>query len=462
MDTNPGILFQGIITNTGLWAAIIATITITLLGFLLYKFKVLNDQGTISIQKIIINILLPFLAFYSFMKNAEKSDIKTLGIVFGLSALYYILLTTIALVWVKLVPKAVPQKVILRAEKEFNEWQDSQELDQKELFNKMAFLDSLKKKHLVTWLMCIYGSNILFATPIIMGVYPQGIQLGALNIWNILYYIGGFGLAYTLISGVRFTKKEFKFTMKKALLNPSLLAIVAALLLWSTQYIPGAGSTITALPKTGVGSKGGEVLIDGQKIFKDFEQVGTFGPNFSKIYSYTYAVFDAKTGQIVERVQWVVWDSINQVYVPYAGKPTGWFDLNTTMPYLAKPISTLASLVSPLIWIVIGTSLAKTDLRAMFTSKQNWLFLFFKMVLMPALILVMLIPFVKTRILDPSVGAVLVMTGSVPPGTTVVIYSQHFKTHENYTSQVSSLCTMLSFIFIPIWLVIGVVVLQII
>ncbi|ACF07490.1 Membrane transport protein [Metamycoplasma arthritidis] len=453
MDTNPGILFQGIITNTGLWAAIIATITITLLGFLLYKFKVLNDQGTLSIQKIIINVLLPFLAFYSFMKNAEKTDIKTLGIVFGLSALYYILLTTIALIWVKLVPQAVPKKIILRAEREFNEWQDSQELEQKEIFNKSAFLDSLKKKHLVTWLMCIYGSNILFATPIIMGVYPQGIQLGALNIWNILYYVGGFGLAYTLISGVRFTKKEFKFTLKKALLNPSLLAILGALILWSSQYIPGAGSTIRDLPLTGEGAKSGTVLIGNQEVVKTFSQVGTFGPNFSKIYAYTYA--DGK-------VQWVVWDSIKQLYVPYQGKPTGWFDLNVTMPYLAKPISILASLVSPLIWIVIGTSLAKTDLRAMFASKQNWLFLMFKMILMPALILVMLIPFVKAKILDPSVGAVLVMTGSVPPGTTVVIYSQHFKTHENYTSQVSSLCTMLSFIFIPIWLVIGVVVLQVI
>nr|AAO20900.1 unknown [Metamycoplasma arthritidis] len=266
----------------------------------------------------------------------------------------------------KLVPQAVPKKIILRAEREFNEWQDSQELEQKEIFNKSAFLDSLKKKHLVTWLMCIYGSNILFATPIIMGVYPQGIQLGALNIWNILYYVGGFGLAYTLISGVRFTKKEFKFTLKKALLNPSLLAILGALILWSSQYIPGAGSTIRDLPLTGEGAKSGTVLIGNQEVVKTFSQVGTFGPNFSKIYAYTYA--DGK-------VQWVVWDSIKQLYVPYQGKPTGWFDLNVTMPYLAKPISILASLVSPLIWIVIGTSgnlASGTSLSAWLISASNF------------------------------------------------------------------------------------------
>ncbi|CRH46360.1 Uncharacterised protein [Chlamydia trachomatis] len=42
------------------------------------------------------------------------------------------------------------------------------------------------------------------------------------------------------------------------------------------------------------------------------------------------------------------------------------------------------------------------------------------------------------------------MVGSVPPGTTVVIYSQHFKNNENYTSQASSLSTMTSFLFIPL------------
>ncbi|CRH46363.1 Uncharacterised protein [Chlamydia trachomatis] len=30
--------------------------------------------------------------------------------------------------------------------------------------------------------MCIYGSNILFATPIVLGVYGQGVELGSLNI----------------------------------------------------------------------------------------------------------------------------------------------------------------------------------------------------------------------------------------------------------------------------------------
>ena len=102
-------LFKGIITHTGLWGAIISTIVITLLGFILYRTKVLNDNATISIQKIIINVLLPFLAFYSFLQNAQKENIKTFGVVFGLSAIYYVALTTIALVWVKYAPKFVKE-----------------------------------------------------------------------------------------------------------------------------------------------------------------------------------------------------------------------------------------------------------------------------------------------------------------------------------------------------------------
>jgi len=66
--------------------------------FLLYKFKVVNDISIQSIQKVIITTLLPFLAFYSFLQNAGKEDVKTFGVVFGLSAIYYFLLTTIALI----------------------------------------------------------------------------------------------------------------------------------------------------------------------------------------------------------------------------------------------------------------------------------------------------------------------------------------------------------------------------
>ena len=44
-------LFKGIITHTGLWGAIISTIVITLLGFILYRTRVLNDNATVSIQK---------------------------------------------------------------------------------------------------------------------------------------------------------------------------------------------------------------------------------------------------------------------------------------------------------------------------------------------------------------------------------------------------------------------------
>ena len=110
METSTLDLFKGIITHTGLWGAIISTLVVTMLGFLLYKFKVVNDISIQSIQKVIITTLLPFLAFYSFLQNAGKEDVKTFGVVFGLSAIYYFLLTTIALIWVKYIPNMIPKK----------------------------------------------------------------------------------------------------------------------------------------------------------------------------------------------------------------------------------------------------------------------------------------------------------------------------------------------------------------
>lgn len=445
-------LFKGIITHTGLWGAIISTIVITLLGFILYRTKVLNDNATISIQKIIINVLLPFLAFYSFLQNAQKENIKTFGVVFGLSAIYYVVLTTIALVWVKYTPKFVPKRVLINAENEHNKIQEKLPLEERKLWNTQSFLEHLQKKHLVNWLMCIYGSNILFATPIVMALYPTGPQLGSLSIWNILYYIGGFGFSFSLLSGVKFTKREFGLTMKKAITNSSFIVVIIAILLWASQFILGAGAKITNI------NQNFDVKLidaDGNSFIKTITMTksATFGPNFSRLYGY----IDSDNV-----LKWFSYDNIKKVYVPYIGKPTGWFDWSTTMPYLYKPISLLTILVSPLIWIVIGTSLGKANIKQIFSNWQNWLFLVYKMILIPLFILCLVLPFVFIKAIDYKTGAILVMTGAVPPGTSIVIYSQHFKVHEKYTAQVSSLSTMLSFIFIPMWLAIGTVILNLV
>ncbi|AWX42996.1 malate permease [Metamycoplasma cloacale] len=413
---------------------------------MLYKFKILNENAAQGLQKIVISVLLPFLAFYSFLRNAESSDLKQIGIVFGLSAGYYILLTSIALIWVRYLPKMLPKYVIKRAEKEHNEWLAQTELDNKEMFNAQAFLESLKKKHLVTWLMCIYGSNIVFATPIILGVYSNGIELASLNVWNILYYIGGFGFAFSLISGVKFTKKEFKFSLLKTIKNGSFIAAISAIILWATQYIPGAGAKTIVL---GDVKNGLIILADKTTQNIGITHMATFGPNFQTLYGYS------DHGTMIWFIKTGVDANSNLLLQRYAGSPTGWFDWSITMPYLYKFISMLAALVSPLIWMVIGTSLAKSNLKEMFRSKDNWIFMVLKMIVMPIVMLAIVIPFVYAGILKPNVGAILVMVGSVPPGTTIVIYSQNFKVHDKYTSQVSSLATVFSFIFIPVWLLIG-------
>ncbi|WP_373436041.1 AEC family transporter [Metamycoplasma equirhinis] len=453
MVNNSGRLFLGIMTNSGLWGAIISTLVITFLGFILYKKKVLNDHSSNSIQKIVISIIIPFLSFYSFLTNADSKDIKTIGIVFGLSAIYYFLLTTIAIIWVKYLPHAIPKRVLQKAEAEFAEYQLKLELNQRQIFSLGNYFGSLQKKHLVTWLMCIYGSNILFATPIVIGVFPNGIELGSLSIWNTLYYIGGFGLSFSLLAGTKFSKEEFKHTFKKAFLNPAFIAIIVAITLWATQYIPKAGVYIEDITPFSA-----KILKDGKESTVFFSLKGTYGPNFSELYG--LKIVDPISNK--EVIQWFVYEKLHAIYVPYLNNPTGWFDWKITMPYIAKPITILVSLISPLIWMVIGTSLAKTNLKEMFIKKENWLFLIYKSILIPIFILCLVIPFVKSKLLSANVGSVLVMTGAVPPGTSIVLYSQHLKVHEKYTSQVSSLSTITSFVFIPLWLVIGIVTLNIV
>ncbi|WGI36668.1 AEC family transporter [Mesomycoplasma lagogenitalium] len=135
-------------------------------------------------------------------------------------------------------------------------------------------------------------------------------------------------------------------------------------------------------------------------------------------------------------------------------KYVGWFELKTTLPAIHKIFQTLGSLASPLIWITIGMTLAATPLKQAVSSVQVWLFCFAKLIVIPAIMFLVMLPFVKYGKVTPGVAGAMVIYAAVPPATVVIAYSMKYKMQETYSAQCSALSTLLAIIIMPIWILI--------
>ncbi|MBN3534905.1 AEC family transporter [Mycoplasma procyoni] len=212
-----------VLQNQSMWGAIIASIGIIALGYLLTKFKVLKQESKGFLNKIVLIVSLPALAFSGFMKSATFNDVKEQMFILGSGFFFYIFLSVSALVWIKVTGKVYNKSKTIQA---------------------IAGENVSNSRALVIWMLLIFGSTTFFGLPIITAVYSKAAVLAA-NIWNIPYRIFIYSLCFMLMSGLKFNKANFKQSMKTALLNPIVIATFLGLVLWLTQLIPGTKVTIS-------------------------------------------------------------------------------------------------------------------------------------------------------------------------------------------------------------------------
>lgn len=206
------------LTNTGFWGAIIATIAIITLGFVLTKAKVLKAEWKGSLNAVVLKIALPALAISGFMKNITIKQLQEQGIILGVSFAFYVLLCVIAFVLTTYAPNFVPRRMKVNID---------------------GTVAQSESKALVTWMMLIFGSVTFFGLPII-NVIDNGGGVISANIWTIPYRIFLYSYCFMVMSGLKFDRQNIAKSVKTAFLNPIVIATFVGLIFWMTQLIPGA------------------------------------------------------------------------------------------------------------------------------------------------------------------------------------------------------------------------------
>lgn len=151
---------------------------------------------------------------------------------------------------------------------------------------------------------------------------------------------------------------------------------------------------------------------------------------------------------------WVFQSSLPQVHI--GTKSYAFLRIDKTAFWLFKPMTYLAALCSPLAWISIGSKLADISLKEAFSSTESWIYSLIKVIVVPAINIVVLYILTVTKILPVSfVGlATVVIMMATPTATVAAAYSIKFDKEALMTSNCSLLSTVFSVICMPLWIVV--------
>ena len=156
---------------------------------------------------------------------------------------------------------------------------------------------------------------------------------------------------------------------------------------------------------------------------------------------------------------WVFQGSLPQVSVTNAEGVTSQFAflrIDQTAEWLFKPMTYLAGLASPLAWLSIGSTLGEVTFKDAATDKTSWYYTFMKVIIVPALNIVLLALLAATGILPVSFEALatIVIMMATPTATVAAAYAISFDKDAILASNASLLSTIAAVVMMPIWIVI--------
>ncbi len=123
------------------------------------------------------------------------------------------------------------------------------------------------------------------------------------------------------------------------------------------------------------------------------------------------------------------------------------FLLGVELPtILATPISSLASLNTPLAMLIFGTYIANTDLKTMFTDKKIYLVALVKLIVIP---LIMIAGF-KLLNIPQTLAMAITVSASAPCANNTVILAGKYNLDTGIASKTVALVSFLSIITMPV------------
>ncbi|ATZ16086.1 hypothetical protein JN01_0513 [Entomoplasma freundtii] len=134
--------------------------------------------------------------------------------------------------------------------------------------------------------------------------------------------------------------------------------------------------------------------------------------------------------------------------------------IDLLFPPIAKVLTTLQAICTPLAWLAIGMTMNNGNLKEAAKSKTLWYATFIKVIVAPLIILVIMI---LAGLIGWSSGlfkltaiqlAVVVIMTAAPPASVVVSYAIAYDKGALIASNLTTLSTLVSIITLPIWVVI--------
>ncbi len=124
-----------------------------------------------------------------------------------------------------------------------------------------------------------------------------------------------------------------------------------------------------------------------------------------------------------------------------------------TLPtVIESALSGMGSLMGPLSMFVVGMLLAKMDLRQVFTNKRAYLDCFFRLILLPSLILIIFIVSGMTHLLPeaPKILMISLLAASAPSASTVTQFAQIYDNKPFEASLINALSVLLCIVTMPL------------
>ncbi|WP_029512687.1 AEC family transporter [Mycoplasmopsis iners] len=418
--------FIKLFSDQGMWGAVIATMTFILLGYFATKTKLFSAEMNNRLAKFGISFLLPFLTFSALMVDTNRENTAEIGIVLGMSIGFYVLFAIFTWLVVNYWPKLLPKWVERKTAEHFKKL----EAANPELVltkTRDAYVRNYQAKLTTSWLMIGYGSLLVFASPLVSnmkGSVFSDFTNALLQIWNIPFTFALFSYKIMQYSGEKLTKENIKPIIKR-ICSPMMILLFVSLFLWSLQWIPGLNNWYW----TGKGSQ-----------------------------PYALSISDA------QYIQWKTSGTISANNVTKAMNLSDfhqfWGAFKLALPAFGTVLTLGAKIVSPVIWLVIGGSLALSNIKEAVKDKAVWMTVGTKLIILPAImlgiVLLFVYPYGGKGLITKETGTLIILLMVTPPATTCVMYAVAYKhDYAHYTSQASALGTLLSIIAMPIWIVIA-------
>lgn len=125
------------------------------------------------------------------------------------------------------------------------------------------------------------------------------------------------------------------------------------------------------------------------------------------------------------------------------------FLLDVSLPsVIHEPLTHLSNLNTPLAMLMLGTYLASTELKKIFTIKENYLVLFIKLIFLPAITIV-------TAFLCGVRGDLLVgfaLMSCVPTASNTVMFAAQFEQDTGRAGMTIALNNIVSIFTMPVWI----------